>query len=191
MLLSSLIPRVWLLFFFSSRRRHTRSLRDWSSDVCSSDLPDNPELAACLARLAARGPEVATSDKGGGEARPEDFLELPCRLDLQRRRRGQREWVVQVIFLCRVERRERHVRAGLVVGLDGLLAGDCHGAPIPGWLGERGEGGQRLRVLEGGCGSDVVNKGGELVARGRLAAEQSPDLHDGGEPYRAVFRVGK
>src|SRR5699024_6680972 len=27
-----------LLFFFSSRRRHTRSKRDWSSDVCSSDL---------------------------------------------------------------------------------------------------------------------------------------------------------
>src|SRR5204862_1304644 len=27
-----------LSFFFSSRRRHTRSLRDWSSDVCSSDL---------------------------------------------------------------------------------------------------------------------------------------------------------
>src|SRR2546428_613332 len=26
------------LFFFSSRRRHTRSDRDWSSDVCSSDL---------------------------------------------------------------------------------------------------------------------------------------------------------
>src|SRR5207245_7612249 len=27
------------LFFFSSRRRHTRCYRDWSSDVCSSDLP--------------------------------------------------------------------------------------------------------------------------------------------------------
>src|SRR2546421_2193313 len=27
-----------LMFFFSSRRRHTRSDRDWSSDVCSSDL---------------------------------------------------------------------------------------------------------------------------------------------------------
>src|SRR5204863_6393006 len=27
-----------IAFFFSSRRRHTRSLRDWSSDVCSSDL---------------------------------------------------------------------------------------------------------------------------------------------------------
>src|SRR5699024_3367814 len=28
-----------VFFFFSSRRRHTRSKRDWSSDVCSSDLP--------------------------------------------------------------------------------------------------------------------------------------------------------
>src|SRR5438105_15607640 len=27
-----------MFFFFSSRRRHTRSTRDWSSDVCSSDL---------------------------------------------------------------------------------------------------------------------------------------------------------
>src|SRR6266852_7509751 len=35
-----------LFFFFSSRRRHTRCYRDWSSDVCSSDLqgprPDMP-----------------------------------------------------------------------------------------------------------------------------------------------------
>src|SRR5207247_5047181 len=31
------------LFFFSSRRRHTRSTRDWSSDVCSSDLPASIE----------------------------------------------------------------------------------------------------------------------------------------------------
>src|SRR5260221_8264849 len=29
---------MFSLFFFSSRRRHTRSLCDWSSDVCSSDL---------------------------------------------------------------------------------------------------------------------------------------------------------
>src|SRR5206468_5987425 len=28
----------FIFFFFSSRRRHTRSDRDWSSDVCSSDL---------------------------------------------------------------------------------------------------------------------------------------------------------
>src|SRR3989440_2135726 len=30
--------RLLCCFFFSSRRRHTRSDRDWSSDVCSSDL---------------------------------------------------------------------------------------------------------------------------------------------------------
>src|SRR5690625_7150665 len=49
-------------FFFSSRRRHTRWPRDWSSDVCSSDLiveltmngevPARPEahISQCLAR---------------------------------------------------------------------------------------------------------------------------------------------
>src|SRR6266702_5811778 len=36
-----------VLFFFSSRRRHTRWPRDWSSDVCSSDLrvPDSARAA--------------------------------------------------------------------------------------------------------------------------------------------------
>src|SRR3712207_8792572 len=29
---------IFFFFFFSSRRRHTRYWRDWSSDVCSSDL---------------------------------------------------------------------------------------------------------------------------------------------------------
>src|SRR5437879_10499168 len=29
---------IHILFFFSSRRRHTRYIGDWSSDVCSSDL---------------------------------------------------------------------------------------------------------------------------------------------------------
>src|SRR6266496_6008168 len=29
---------IFIFFFFSSRRRHTSALRDWSSDVCSSDL---------------------------------------------------------------------------------------------------------------------------------------------------------
>src|SRR2546429_2740665 len=34
--------RGLFFFFFSSRRRHTRCSRDWSSDVCSSDLPGIP-----------------------------------------------------------------------------------------------------------------------------------------------------
>src|SRR5207249_8581446 len=40
-------------FFFSSRRRHTRSKRDWSSDVCSSDLPVLP--AALMIEWLAHG----------------------------------------------------------------------------------------------------------------------------------------
>src|SRR5699024_8526693 len=35
-----------VFFFFSSRRRHTRSKRDWSSDVCSSDLSQHPRQSS-------------------------------------------------------------------------------------------------------------------------------------------------
>src|SRR6266536_4314985 len=41
---------IMLFFFFSSRRRHPRSTRDWSSDVCSSDL-DDPRGAALSASV--------------------------------------------------------------------------------------------------------------------------------------------
>src|SRR5947199_3534024 len=37
------VRRFAYLFFFSSRRRHTRCLSDWSSDVCSSDLRHRQE----------------------------------------------------------------------------------------------------------------------------------------------------
>src|SRR3712207_7626360 len=41
-----------MFFFFSSRRRHTRYWRDWSSDVCSSDLVDEvPQGLAEVERL--------------------------------------------------------------------------------------------------------------------------------------------
>src|SRR5438046_3699619 len=33
-----MLATSWTFFFFSSRRRHTRLVSDWSSDVCSSDL---------------------------------------------------------------------------------------------------------------------------------------------------------
>src|SRR4030043_1546246 len=36
--LTSRVSMFFFFFFFSSRRRHTRCSRDWSSDVCSSDL---------------------------------------------------------------------------------------------------------------------------------------------------------
>src|SRR5258707_5706782 len=47
-------------FFFSSRRRHTRYWRDWSSDVCSSDLGNpnnvaNPDAYGNLERAVLAG----------------------------------------------------------------------------------------------------------------------------------------
>src|SRR6266542_3028540 len=64
-------------FFFSSRRRHTRCYRDWSSDVCSSDLPDRRRRRKRLFRRfeRKRPMELWQLDVTGG-ARLEDRREL-------------------------------------------------------------------------------------------------------------------
>src|SRR2546422_462575 len=62
---------LFFVFFFSSRRRHTRCSRDWSSDVCSSDLVadvvlgietscDETSAALLVAERAGRPPELAS-----------------------------------------------------------------------------------------------------------------------------------
>src|SRR5690606_40623856 len=53
-----LFPGGSLFFFFSSRRRHTRFSRDWSSDVCSSDLraPDTVVVGASEIESEDRSP---------------------------------------------------------------------------------------------------------------------------------------
>src|SRR5699024_11683644 len=84
------------IFFFTSRRRHTRSKRDWSSDVCSSDLAkDHTASISCerstrgldnkaeLQRLTLGGkvPGLLAYDKDGpcgwvSVAPREDFIRL-------------------------------------------------------------------------------------------------------------------
>src|SRR2546422_10706715 len=51
----------FFFFFFSSRRRHTRCSRDWSSDVCSSDL----QLAQTV-RERVEGERRLLEDRGVG-----------------------------------------------------------------------------------------------------------------------------
>src|SRR5438067_10925567 len=65
-----------IVFFFSSRRRHTRSKRDWSSDVCSSDLWYRDPVAEAERRLqrrcACRCCRAASSPPGCASPRSEE-----------------------------------------------------------------------------------------------------------------------
>src|SRR2546422_1095272 len=69
-----------VFFFFSSRRRHTRCSRDWSSDVCSSDLCSYPEIndvgLTALTRTLNGHPEVGFSLRVGGGLSSEPYFAL-------------------------------------------------------------------------------------------------------------------
>src|SRR5207245_5123435 len=74
------------VFFFSSRRRHTRCYRDWSSDVCSSDLTTTQPVN--VAELEARfdaGAEITP------EALKEKGLIRSTRVDRSEERRVGKE----------------------------------------------------------------------------------------------------
>src|SRR5206468_5233908 len=94
-------------FFFSSRRRHTRSDRDWSSDVCSSDLwIKTPVDAFILERLRKEGLKPAppadratllrrvTYDLTGLPATPAEIDAFVADKSPKRseERRGGKEW---------------------------------------------------------------------------------------------------
>src|SRR6266542_2940593 len=64
---------VWF-FFFSSRRRHTRCYRDWSSDVCSSDLVERQVLSVGL-----HPPELAVER---ASAEPDALVDEDVRRDV-------------------------------------------------------------------------------------------------------------
>src|SRR5439155_13298389 len=90
------ISFVWLCsyflsvcFFFSSRRRHTRWPRDWSSDVCSSDLP------APGRRCTRPAPPRRTSP--GSPRSEERRVGKECRSQLRR------EHVKKNVLICVIE----------------------------------------------------------------------------------------
>src|SRR2546422_7080163 len=93
---------MWLsfyfFFFFSSRRRHTRCSRDWSSDVCSSDLrelrcivpgdrfpqPGQAERRRVGGQPVAQGLHARRSEEHTSEL--QSRLHLVCRLLLEKKK---------------------------------------------------------------------------------------------------------
>src|SRR5690606_40017719 len=75
------------VFFFSSRRRHTRFSRDWSSDVCSSDLIVGGTPYAIPADNPFAGNPLCPADHTSSTSCPEIFawgLRNPWRFSFDR-----------------------------------------------------------------------------------------------------------
>src|SRR5260370_31602584 len=69
-----------LFFFFSSRRRHTRFKCDWSSDVCSSDLPFAPWLSGPREPFLSHPLPQPSHSGVAPKGKVADALPKPCRL---------------------------------------------------------------------------------------------------------------
>src|SRR5687768_17978176 len=104
----------FIFFFFSSRRRHTRCSRDWSSDVCSSDLvhKDNPIAGLTLQQVDAifsktrKGGHPTDIKTWGDLGRSEEHtselqsrLHLVCRLLLEKKKKNNKTHINQTIIL--------------------------------------------------------------------------------------------
>src|SRR5476651_2852172 len=72
-------------FFFSSRRRHTRYWRDWSSDVCSSDLRASRRRVSGRATPFGPAPRpTSRSEEHTSELQSRQYL--VCRLLLEKKK---------------------------------------------------------------------------------------------------------
>src|SRR5207253_7509692 len=91
------------LFFFSSRRRHTRWPRDWSSDVCSSDLLDD---------VAAHAPKNRFAFLPRGKNRAEKFAKIARRKNLRKRIQKMAERYISVAGPRELAHRSEERRVG-------------------------------------------------------------------------------
>src|SRR5207245_3371329 len=66
---NDLVLCVLDVFFFSSRRRHTRCYRDWSSDVCSSDLAGRSVISGVPAISWWVSPSITSPQKSAWRLR--------------------------------------------------------------------------------------------------------------------------
>src|SRR5689334_23727892 len=97
---------IFFFFFFSSRRRHTRWNCDWSSDVCSSDLPNRSRMIypcsvtaakrrvramhSCFDQACSRSPSSQISSAIRSEEHTSELqsqFHLVCRLLLEKKKK--------------------------------------------------------------------------------------------------------
>src|SRR5690625_5774931 len=86
-------------FFFSSRRRHTRWPRDWSSDVCSSDLwlywAENSHANKLPIRASAK--DIATATNPAHHQMPRIRPHLCWASEIGRASCRERGWITAVV----------------------------------------------------------------------------------------------
>src|SRR6266511_2936006 len=104
----------FFFFFFSSRRRHTRFSRDWSSDVCSSDLsrsararaPGAPPRAGSAGKWPGPPSRAARAGRSRGDRRDAPFV-APA---VERRLEPFVQYVHPLHLTHEPRRQDEHVR---------------------------------------------------------------------------------
>src|SRR5699024_12104996 len=152
-----------LAFFFSSRRRHTRSKRDWSSDVCTSALP------------ISRGAGRRVRGEVGGAQRPGGVLGELSGAFLGRRAGPQR--------LPQLGRGAGAGAVGPAARGDGLVLPAGLGDPGAVGLERRRRGGELGALALGGEGGGLL---GAAQAGGLLVEGGQGRLELGGRRLRAA-----
>src|SRR5205814_7711719 len=167
----------FLFFFFSSRRRHTRCLSDWSSDVCSSDLPravanDIPDwLEPYLAKLY--GNRLETEMAALNASAPLDLRVNPLKADRDTARRAlaaehiDAEPTLWSPLGLRVA--HRVPLAGTAAFKDGLVEVQDEGSQIAALLADARPG---MRVVDfcAGAGGKTLALAAAMRNRGKLVA---------------------
>src|SRR5256885_6529620 len=82
-----IVQEQYRVFFFSSRRRHTRLQGDWSSDVCSSDLRNGQLEASAVGTQKAKDERERLAQES--VIAKAQIQELQKRLDLEEQQRSQ------------------------------------------------------------------------------------------------------
>src|SRR6266498_1923504 len=156
-------------FFFSSRRRHTRCGRDWSSDVCSSDLGQLLEVPVLeLAELAERLALLREVHRFALERElhgcpPRRFAaHSDARVEVQPRHHDA-EVRQAAVALRAVAERDEHLLRSLALAPrelarvdEQLLAADTR-EPLQALATERGELGLKRRLERGGAVVRIVD----------------------------------